>query len=671
MAELLIPPFWEFADDNGNPLSGGFVYTYSAGTTTPKATYTDSVAATQNANPVVLDSAGRAVIWGTGSYKFVVKDSLGNTIKTVDNVTTYNTLADAVNPYFETFSGDGTQTVFTLSADVGTDSKNVQIWVADGLLENVTNGNFAADSDWTKGAGWTIGSGVATATGAISTALSQTSAETLIAGQAYVLIYTVTRSAGGIIPSIGGQNGTERTASGTYREVIVAGSTQTLAFTGNAFTGTLDDISITPAVSGKPEIQNPSSYTVSGTQLTFTSAPPPGTNNIYINSPSLLLGAASNAAAAAEAAQTAAEAAEAAANADAAAAASSAAAAASSAADSAASAAQLQGTSATSIVIGIGTKVFTTQSGKLFNGENVRVYSSANAANYMDGLATYSGTSLSVDVTAIGGSGTFTDWVIKVNGARGATGPAGSISDGDKGDIIVTGSGATWTIDGGVITAAARTVLDDTTVAAMVDTLGGASSTGTGGLVRTTSPVLVTPALGTPSSGDLSNCTGFPSSGTYKLLGTTTTAGGETTIPFDNTYLNGIYNDFMLIVSKLGAGVSTSARIVLRASADNGLSFITPAGSNGQVKTTGTTGVVLNYYSNVKIGGTIGVYNVNDISDTIALALTSGATGSSSNTSTKSGSFASGSSVNFISLAWNGSATFAAGGVVSLYGIIT
>lgn len=45
------------------------------------------------------------------------------------------------------------------------------------------------------------------------------------------------------------------------------------------------------------------------------------------------------------------------------------------------------------------------------------------------------------------------------------------------------------------ITAAARTVLDDATVDAMVDTLGGASSTGTGGLVRATSPTLTTPTL--------------------------------------------------------------------------------------------------------------------------------------------------------------------------------
>lgn len=62
-------------------------------------------------------------------------------------------------------------------------------------------------------------------------------------------------------------------------------------------------------------------------------------------------------------------------------------------------------------------------------------------------------------------------------------------------------------------TAAARTVLDDATVAAMVDTLGGASSTGSGGLVRATSPTLVTPALGTPASGMLTNCNGLPASG--------------------------------------------------------------------------------------------------------------------------------------------------------------
>jgi len=57
------------------------------------------------------------------------------------------------------------------------------------------------------------------------------------------------------------------------------------------------------------------------------------------------------------------------------------------------------------------------------------------------------------------------------------------------------------------ITAAARTVLDDATVSAMLDTLGGTAATGTGAVVRATSPTLVTPVLGTPSSGTLTSCT--------------------------------------------------------------------------------------------------------------------------------------------------------------------
>lgn len=75
-------------DNNGNPLAGGKLFTYAAGTSTPLATYTDSTGGTPNANPVVLDQFGRANIWqqdGVG-YKFVLQDSLGNTLWTADNV---------------------------------------------------------------------------------------------------------------------------------------------------------------------------------------------------------------------------------------------------------------------------------------------------------------------------------------------------------------------------------------------------------------------------------------------------------------------------------------------------------------------------------------------------------------------------------------------------------
>ena len=72
------------------------------------------------------------------------------------------------------------------------------------------------------------------------------------------------------------------------------------------------------------------------------------------------------------------------------------------------------------------------------------------------------------------------------------------------------------------ITAAARTVLDDTSVSAMVDTLGGAASTGTGGLVRATSPALVTPSLGAATATTV-NGTAIPSSDTLVTPSSTAT----------------------------------------------------------------------------------------------------------------------------------------------------
>lgn len=101
--------------------------------------------------------------------------------------------------------------------------------------------------------------------------------------------------------------------------------------------------------------------------------------------------------------------------------------------------AALTGTSSTSVLIATGSKAFTTQAGKSFANTQVLIASAANTANYMHGNVTaYTGTSLTVNVTNIGGSGTFSDWVISIAGTRGAqgatgaTGPAGAGS----GDMI-------------------------------------------------------------------------------------------------------------------------------------------------------------------------------------------------------------------------------------------
>lgn len=79
----------QFFGLGGLPLNLGTITTYAAGGTTPLATYTTSIGNVQNANPIVLGTDGRPPneIWVTSdSYRFDLKDALGNLIKTYDNL---------------------------------------------------------------------------------------------------------------------------------------------------------------------------------------------------------------------------------------------------------------------------------------------------------------------------------------------------------------------------------------------------------------------------------------------------------------------------------------------------------------------------------------------------------------------------------------------------------
>ena len=156
-AVLLTEPKIQFFDNNGNPLAGGKVYTYTAGTTTPKASYTDSTAGTPNSNPVVLDSSGRADIWINGTYKIVVQDSLGNTISTTDNITSFTSASNATTFSDGTFAlqnaADNTkQVTFSLSSvSTGTttavtipNGSGTMITTAPGTSGNVLTSNGSA-----------------------------------------------------------------------------------------------------------------------------------------------------------------------------------------------------------------------------------------------------------------------------------------------------------------------------------------------------------------------------------------------------------------------------------------------------------------------------------------------------------------------------------------------
>jgi len=70
----------QFIDASGLPLANGTVGFYAPGTLNPLATYQDKDGTIQNTNPIVLDSRGQAIAWGSGTYRQIVKDASGVTI---------------------------------------------------------------------------------------------------------------------------------------------------------------------------------------------------------------------------------------------------------------------------------------------------------------------------------------------------------------------------------------------------------------------------------------------------------------------------------------------------------------------------------------------------------------------------------------------------------------
>jgi len=99
MAQVNTAPFPnpvpQFFDSAGNPLNGGKVFTYSAGTTTPLVTYTDATGTVANSNPIILNAAGYPInasgtivgIWlGPQKYKIILQDSASVQQWSIDQV---------------------------------------------------------------------------------------------------------------------------------------------------------------------------------------------------------------------------------------------------------------------------------------------------------------------------------------------------------------------------------------------------------------------------------------------------------------------------------------------------------------------------------------------------------------------------------------------------------
>ena len=134
----------QFFDNSGQVLTGGKLYTYLAGTTTPAVTYTTSAGVTAHSNPIVLNAAGRVPdsgeIWLPDNilYKFALKDQYDVQIATYDNISGINSNFVSYGTQTQTITATQGQTVFTLTTVTYTPAGNTLSVFVNGSKQIVT-----------------------------------------------------------------------------------------------------------------------------------------------------------------------------------------------------------------------------------------------------------------------------------------------------------------------------------------------------------------------------------------------------------------------------------------------------------------------------------------------------------------------------------------------------
>jgi hypothetical protein len=119
----------------GVPCNGCLLDTFSAGTTTPLVTYSESTGTTPNANPVVADSNGFVTVYmTTSSYKLRLRTAAGVTIWTQDGVT-WNNLATTLTSITST----GNAIIKPAVAATGGANQSSPTLCIDGFYFNVTS----------------------------------------------------------------------------------------------------------------------------------------------------------------------------------------------------------------------------------------------------------------------------------------------------------------------------------------------------------------------------------------------------------------------------------------------------------------------------------------------------------------------------------------------------
>jgi hypothetical protein len=113
--------------------------------------------------------------------------------------------------------------------------------------ELVTNGNFDTDTNWTKGANWSIANGKATSNGS-SGNLQQSNVLTANEVNTYLVSFDVVEyNSGSVTPNIHGSiSGTARSSVGSYSEYItgISSVNTSVFFISSSFDGSIDNVSV-------------------------------------------------------------------------------------------------------------------------------------------------------------------------------------------------------------------------------------------------------------------------------------------------------------------------------------------------------------------------------------------------------------------------------------------
>lgn len=222
-------PRLQFVDSSGNPLAAGSVTVYLAGTTTSTNTWQDAGLTTLNTNPVTLDGSGAATIWlsPSVSYKFLVKNSAGSTVATIDNISGGLTSVSGVSV---PNSGSGSYNVLFAANDTMSANRTLTLDLNDGNRALTLSGDLTTGGAFTTAGAYST---TLTSTAATNVTLPTTGTLATLAGAEALSNKTITAStlSGGTLTGAITASSPTLTGSITVTGTVTAGTVTTTALT--------------------------------------------------------------------------------------------------------------------------------------------------------------------------------------------------------------------------------------------------------------------------------------------------------------------------------------------------------------------------------------------------------------------------------------------------------